>query len=88
MKGPKVINTKLTEHELEKIQVEKCVERMFSRDECRISALNAARYLEKNGPAGVFSDSAIDVIDAIAFAFASGELDWVKDLGRDEDEMS
>lgn len=86
MKGPKVINTKLTEHELEKIKVEKFVERMFSRDECRISALNAARYLEKNGPAGVFSDSAIDVIDAIAFAFASGELDWVKDIGRDDEE--
>ena len=85
MKGPKVINTKLTEHELEKIKVEKFVERMFSREECRIGALNAARYLEKNG---VFSDSAIDVIDAFAFAFASGELDWVKDLGRDEDEMS
>jgi hypothetical protein len=86
MKGPKVINTKLTEHELEKIKVEKFVERMFSRDECRIGALNAARYLEKNGPAGAFSDSAIDVIDAIAFAFASGELDWVKDLGRDDEE--
>jgi hypothetical protein len=86
MKGPKVINTKLTEHELEKIKVEKFVERMFSRDKCRIGALNAARYLEKNGPAGVFSDSAIDVIDAIAFAFASGELDWVKDLGRDDEE--
>lgn len=88
MKRPKVINTKLTEHELEKIKVEKFVERMFSREECRIGVLNAARYLEKNGPAGVFSDSAIDVIDAFAFAFASGELDWVKDLGRDEDEMS
>lgn len=85
MKGPKVINTKLTEHELEKIKVEKFVERMFSRDECRICVLNAARYLEKNRPAGVFSDSAIDVIDAIAFAFASGELDWVKDLGRDDE---
>ena len=83
MKGPKVINTKLTEHELEKIKVEKFVERMFSRDECRIGALNAARYLEKNGPAGIFSDSAIDVIDAIAFAFAAGELDWVKDLEWD-----
>lgn len=85
MKGPKVINTKLTEHELEKIEVEKFVERMFSRDECRIGALNAARYLEKNGPAGIFSDSAIDVIDAIAFAFAAGELDWVKDLERDDE---
>ena len=78
MKGPKVINTKLTEHELEKIKVERCVESMFSRDECR-------RYLEKNGPAGIFSDSAIDVIDAIAFAFASGELDWVKNIERDEE---
>lgn len=86
MKEPKIINTKLTEHELEKIKVEKFVERMFSRDKCRIGALNAARYLEKNGPAGVFSDSAIDVIDAIAFAFASGELDWVKDLERDDEE--
>ncbi len=86
MKGPKVINTKLTEHELEKIKVEKFVERMFSRDECRIGALNAARYLEKNGPAGGFSDSAIDVIDTIAFAFASGELDWVKDIERDDEE--
>lgn len=85
MKGPKVINTKLTEHEMEKIKVERFVEGMFSRDECRISALNAARYLEKNGPAGIFSDSAIDVIDAIAFAFASGELDWVKDIGRDDE---
>lgn len=86
MKGPKVINTKLTEHELEKIKVEKFVERMFSREKCRIGALNAARYLEKNGPAGIFSDSAIDVISAIAFAFASGELDWVKDLGREDEE--
>lgn len=85
MKGPKVINTKLTEHELEKIKVEKYVESMFSRDECRIGALNAARYLEKNGPAGVFSHAAIDVIDAIAFAFAAGELDWVKDIGREEE---
>lgn len=86
MKGPKVINTKLTEHELEKIKVERCVEGMFSRDECRISALNAARYLEKNGPAGIFSDSAIDVIDAIAYAFAAGEIDWVKDVGRSEND--
>lgn len=85
MKRPKVINTKLTEHELEKIKVEKFVERMFSRDECRIGVLNAARYLEKNGPAGIFSDSAIDMIDVIAFAFASGELDWVKNIERDEE---
>ena len=85
MSKPKIINTKLSEHELEKIKVEQYVETMFSRDECRVGALNAARYLEKNGPAGIFSDSAIDVIDAIAFAFASGELDWVKNIERDEE---
>ena len=85
MRNPKIINTKLTEHELEKIKVEKFVESIFSRDECRSAVLNAARYLEKNGPAGVFSDSAIDVVDAIAFAFAAGELEWVKDLGREEE---
>lgn len=80
----KTINTKLSGYELEKIKVERYVEDMFSRSECRASVLNAARYLEKNGPAGVFSDSAIDVIDAIAYAFAAGEIDWVKDLGREE----
>lgn len=82
------INNRMTYKEFEKVKVERCVEGMFSRDESRSAVLNAARYLEKNGPSGVFSDSAIDVVDAIAFAFASGELDWVKDLGRDEDEMS
>jgi hypothetical protein len=81
----KSCNNRLTDKELEKIKVEKCVESLFTRDECRSAVLNAARYLEKNGPAGVFSDSAIDVVDAIAFAFAAGELDWVKDLGREEE---
>ncbi len=85
MKGPKVINTKLTEHELEKIEVEKCVERMFSRDECRVGVLNAARYLEKNCPMGTFSESAVDMLSAIALAFAAGELDWVKDIGREDE---
>lgn len=84
----KAFNNRLTEEELEKIQVEKYVQAMFSRDGCRASVLNAARYLEKNGPAGIFSDSAIDVIDGIALAFAAGEIDWVKDVGREEDEMS
>lgn len=79
------INNRMIYKEFEKVKVERCVERMFSRDESRSAVLNAARYLEKNGPHGVFSDSAIDVVDAIAFAFASGELDWVKDLGREED---
>ena len=82
----KVFNNRLTNEELEKIKVEKYVQAMFSRDGCRASALNAARYLEKNGPAGVLSDSAIDVIQGIALAFAAGEIDWVKDVGRDEDD--
>ena len=81
----KIINTKLSEYELEKIKVERYVEAMFSRSECRVSVLNAARYLEVNGPAGMLSDSAIEVIDTLAYAFAAGELDWVKDLGREED---
>lgn len=82
----KIINPKLSEYELEKIKVERHVEAMFNRSECRVSVLNAARYLERNGPAGVFSDSAIDVIDAIAYAFAAGEIDWVKDVERDDEE--
>lgn len=82
----KTFNNRLTNEELEKIKVEKYVQAMFSRDGCRASALNAARYLEKNGPAGILSDSAIDVIDSIALAFAAGEIDWVKDVGRDEDD--
>lgn len=63
------INNRMTYKELEKVKVERCVEGMFSRDESHSAVLNAA----------------IDVVDAIAFAFASGELDWVKDLGREED---
>lgn len=81
----KSCNNRLTYKELEKIKVEKYVESLFTRDECRSTVLNATRYLEKNGPAGVFSDSAIDLVDAIAFAFAAGELEWVKDLGREEE---
>lgn len=68
MKRPTVM--KMTEEELKKVKVERCVEGMFTCDECRGSVLNATRYLVKNGPAG---------------AFAAGELDWVKDLGRDEE---
>lgn len=81
----KKCNNKLTDKEITKIEVERCVENLFSRDECRSAVLNAARYLEKSGPAGIFSDSAIDVVNDIAYAFAAGELDWVKDLGREED---
>lgn len=83
MKRPTVM--KMTEEELEKVKVEQCVEGMFTCDECRGSVLNATRYLVKNGAAGAFSDSAIDFLSAIAFAFAAGELDWVKDLGREEE---
>lgn len=79
------VNNRLTEQELKKIKVEKFVEGLFTRDECRSAVLNATRYLEVNGPMGTFSDSAIDVIYAIALAFAAGELDWVKDLGREEE---
>lgn len=79
------VNNRLTEQELEKIKVEKFVEGLFTRDECRSAVLNAARYLEVNGTKGIYSDSAIDVLDAIALAFAAGELDWVKDLGREEE---
>lgn len=86
MKVKKTFNNRLTVKELKKIKVEKWVQSMFSRDGCRASALNAARYLEKNGPAGMLSDSAIDVINGIAYAFAAGEIDWVKDIGRDDEE--
>lgn len=81
----KSCDNRLTDKELEKIKVERYVESLFTRDECRSAVLNATRYLEKNGPAGVFSDSALDVVDAIVYAFAAGELEWVKDLGREED---
>lgn len=76
---------KLTEKELKKVRVERYVQSLFSRDGCRTGVLNAARYLEKHGPTGIFSDSAIDMISLIAYAFAAGELDWVKDIRRDDD---
>ena len=79
------MKNRLTEQELKKIKVEKYVEGLFTRDECRGAVLNAARYLEKNGPTGTFSESAVDMLSAIALAFAAGELDWVKDLEREEE---
>lgn len=48
----------------------------FRCDEC----------LEKNGPTGTFSESAVDMLSNIALAFAAGELDWIKDIGRDDEE--
>lgn len=79
------VNNKLTEQELKKIRVERCVQSLFNRDECRVGVLNAARYLEVNGTKGLVSDSAIDMLSAIALAFAAGELDWVKDIGREDE---
>lgn len=85
MKDKESVTNKLTEQELKKVEVERYVQSLFSRDECRVGVLNAARYLEKHGPIGIFSDSAIDMISLIAYAYAAGEIDWVKDLGRDEE---
>ena len=76
------MNNRLTEQELKKVKVEECVQSLFSRDECRGAVLNAARYLEINGTKGICSESTVDTLSAIALAFAAGELDWVKDLGR------
>ena len=79
------MKNRLTEQELKKVKVEAYVQSLFSRDECRGAVLNAARYLDKNGPTGTFSESAVDMLSNIALAFASGELDWVKDIGREEE---
>ena len=79
------MKNKLTEQELKKVKVEAYVQSLFSRDECRSVVLTAARYLEVNGAKGICSESTIDTLNAIALAFAAGELDWVKDLGRGEE---
>lgn len=79
------MKNRLTEQELKKVKVEAYVQSLFSRDECRNAVLNATRYLEKNGPTGTFSESAVDMLSNIALAFAAGELDWVKDIGREEE---
>ena len=78
------MKNKLTEQELKKVKVEAYVQSLFFRDECRSAVLNAARYLEVNGIKGICSDSAVDMLSNIALAFVAGELDWVKDLGREE----
>ena len=79
------MSNRLTEQELKKVKVEACVQSLFSRDECRGTVLNAARYLEINDTKGICSESTVDTLSAIALAFAAGELDWVKDLGREEE---
>ena len=78
------MSTKLKPDELKQVQIERCVESIFSDNECREAVLNACRYLERNGTKGIHSDSSVDMLSAIALAFAAGELDWVKDLGRDD----
>lgn len=79
------MSTKLRPDELKQVQIERCVESIFSDNECREAVLNACRYLERNGPTGTSSESAVDMLSAIALAFAAGELDWVKDLGRENE---
>lgn len=76
---------KLKPDELKQVQIERCVESIFSDDECRVGILNACRYLDRNGCLAENSESALDRLVAIALAFAAGELDWVKDLGREEE---
>lgn len=77
--------SKLKPDEIKQVQIERCVESIFSDDECRVGILNACRYLEKNGCLAENSESALDRLVSIALAFAAGELDWVKDLGREEE---
>lgn len=79
------MKNRLTEQELKKVKVEACVQSLFSRDECRSAVLTAVRYLEINGTKGICSESTVDTLSAIALAFAAGELDWVKDIGREEE---
>lgn len=79
------MSKRMTAEELKKVKIERCVQSIFSRDDGKIGALNACRYLEKNGVHGVASESAVNMISNIALAFAAGELDWVKDLGREEE---
>lgn len=79
------MSTKLKPDELKQIQVERCIESIFSDNECREAVLNACRYLERNGCLAEHSESALDRLIPIVLAFAAGELDWVKDLGREEE---
>ena len=79
------MRNRLTEQEIEKVKVETYVQSLLSRDECRSAALNAARYLERNRCLAKYSESALDIIIPIVLAFAAGELDWVKDIGRDDE---
>ena len=76
---------KLKPDELKQVEVERYVESLLTQNECRDAFLNAARYLERNGRLAKYSESALDIIIPIVLAFAAGELDWVKDIGRDDE---
>ena len=76
---------KLKPDELKQVDVERYVESLFTQNECRDACLNAVRYLKRNGCLDKYSESALDIITPIVLAFAAGELDWVKDIGRDEE---
>ena len=76
---------KLKPDELKQVEIERHVESLFTHNECRDALLNAARYLERNGRLAKYSESALDTIIPIVLAFAAGELDWVKDIGREEE---
>ena len=76
---------KLKPEELKQVEVERYVESILTQNECRDAFLNAARYLEKNGCLAKYSKSSINIIIPIVLAFAAGELDWVKDIGRDDE---
>ena len=79
------MSTKLRPDELKQIQIERCLESMSSDNECREAVLAACRYLEMNGCLSKRSESSIDILIPILLAFAAGELDWVKDLGRGDE---
>ena len=76
---------KLKPDELKQVEIERHVESLFTNNECHGAVLNAARYLERNGRLAKYSESALDIIIPIVLAFAAGELDWVKDIGRDDE---
>ena len=59
------MSTKLKPDELKQIQVERCIESMFSDNECREAVLNSCRYLERNG---CLAESSLDNIIPIALA--------------------
>ena len=79
------MSTNLKPDELKQVHIERCVESIFSDNECREAVLNSVRYLERNGNSDKHSDGAISMLSTIGLAFAAGELDWVKDLGREEE---